>query len=447
MALFPRWRKKTEDAFQVLVNPAADSKFKHWPASELDPASLKSLKDSIISGRLDAQERLFMSMLEKWPRLRKDLQEIANAVSRMEWTVTPWTEKGQEPTPEAQEMAALVESAFWRAEPGADTAEQGAEDLIKSLTYMTACGGTVHQIHWSAEDIVYPRCYEPLSAQYYAWTYRSGEKDRLQLYRRGLEYDLEGEDFPQDKFLIGLNKGNIFHPVFGAKLRCLIGWFGAACYGLPWLMTYCELFGIPFRMAKVRGDETAKAEAAEMLQNLGSGGWAVTTQNMDFELHDAVKGGNGLPQADLIRLADEQCDNLILGQTLTSSKGDGGAYALGKVHEGIRKEVIEDAGNAVASVLNTQLIPALIRLNYGRLPTTRLPYFTPTLRGIDADALDMVARAAEVMDVGEEFARAIVKIPKPRQGEAVLRKTGSIGNAPWQYGDEVEAAAAEGKKS
>lgn len=181
-----------------------------------------------------------------------------------------------------------------------------------------------------------------------------------------------------------------------------------------------------------------------MLQNLGSGGWAVTTQNMEFQLHDAVKGANGLPQADLIKLADEQCDNLILGQTLTSSKGDGGAYALGKVHAGIRKEVIEDAGQAVANILNSQLIPAIIHLNYGHIPS-RLPQFVPSIRGIDAEALETVAKAAEIMDVGEEFARTIVKIPKPRSGEPVLRKAPSIGSAPGQYGDAVEAAASEGK--
>ena len=94
MALFPRLRGKVKEAVQILVSPFADHKFKHWPASELDPESLKSLKESIASGRLDRQEQLFMAMLEKWPRLRKNLGEIANAVARMEWTVMPWTEKG-----------------------------------------------------------------------------------------------------------------------------------------------------------------------------------------------------------------------------------------------------------------------------------------------------------------------------------------------------------------
>ena len=55
MALFPRLRGKVKEAVQILVSPFADHKFKHWPASELDPESLKSLKESIASGRLDRQ--------------------------------------------------------------------------------------------------------------------------------------------------------------------------------------------------------------------------------------------------------------------------------------------------------------------------------------------------------------------------------------------------------
>lgn len=51
MALFPRLRGKVKEAVQILVSPFADHKFKHWPASELDPESLKSLKESIASGR------------------------------------------------------------------------------------------------------------------------------------------------------------------------------------------------------------------------------------------------------------------------------------------------------------------------------------------------------------------------------------------------------------
>lgn len=93
MALFPRLRGKAREAFQILVSPSADNKFKHWPASELDPKALKALKDSIASGQLDRQEQLFMAMLEKWPRLRKNLGEIASAVARMEWTVCPGRKK------------------------------------------------------------------------------------------------------------------------------------------------------------------------------------------------------------------------------------------------------------------------------------------------------------------------------------------------------------------
>ncbi|MFR2949541.1 MAG: hypothetical protein ACLTNK_09440, partial [Akkermansia muciniphila] len=111
--------------------------------------------------------------------------------------VMPWTEKGQQPTPEAQEMAELVESAFWRSEPEPDTVEQGADDLLKSLTYMLTCGNTVHQIKWASDDIIYPRCYESLSAQFYAWEYNYGRKDRLLLSATAWKTTWKEKNFPR----------------------------------------------------------------------------------------------------------------------------------------------------------------------------------------------------------------------------------------------------------
>lgn len=94
-------------------------------------------------------------------------------------------------------MAELVESAFWRSEPEPDTVEQGADDLLKSLTYMLTCGNTVHQIKWASDDIIYPRCYEPLSAQFYAWEYNYGRKDRLLFSATAWKTTWKEKNFPR----------------------------------------------------------------------------------------------------------------------------------------------------------------------------------------------------------------------------------------------------------
>jgi phage gp29-like protein len=401
----------------------AQNKYTHWPTTLLDPKNLKSLKASIQGGYLDQQEELFMSMLQNWPRLKKNLNEIAGAVASLTWQVTPWAERGQKPTPQAQALADLVDSAFWHAQPAPGTWELGPEDLLRTLSYTTATGQTVTAIDWTqTDDLIHPRAYIPLTAQYYAWERTPGELDRLRHYPDGISYGAVGQDFEADQYLISINTGDPYHPLFNAKLRTLIGWYGATQWGLPWLMNYCQIFGIPFRIAKARGEQ-ARAEAADMLQRVGSAGWAVTTENFDFEIHDATHSGTSLPQATLLDMADKVCDNLILGQTLTSSNDGGGAYALGKVHQGIRQQVIADTAAAVAQVLNQQLIPAIVHLNYGGCTPSHLPYFTPTNPDarINLESVQFLAQAQGTgLRIGEQWAYELLNIPQPSPEDAVL---------------------------
>lgn len=90
-----------------------------------------------------------------------------------------------------------------------------------------------------------------------------------------------------------------------------------------------------------------------------------------------------IPQEVLINLANKACDRLILGQTLTSDTSkDGGSYSLGKVHQGIRVEVIAHAAQYVANVRNAQLVPAIVALNYGHdAPTPELQFTIPGSEG------------------------------------------------------------------
>ncbi|MEZ0258535.1 MAG: DUF935 family protein, partial [Chthoniobacter sp.] len=62
-------------------------------------------------------------------------------------------------------------------------------------------------------------------------------------------------------------------------------------------------------------------------------------------------------------------DLLVLGQTLTTDTGGmgagGGSHALGQVHADVRSGIIDAAAKFTAGILEQQLIPAILRLNYG----------------------------------------------------------------------------------
>jgi phage gp29-like protein len=103
---------------------------------------------------------------------------------------------------------------------------------------------------------------------------------------------------------------------------------------------------------------------------MGSAGWAAFPAGTTLELKaDGMRNGSDTPQGDILDRADKQCDLLVLGQTLTSDTGGGGkgggSLALGKVHEGVKGQIIQAAANFAESVIENQLIPSILRLNYG----------------------------------------------------------------------------------
>lgn len=431
-----------------LIHRSSQDRIQEWTADISTQKALRALKESSASGRLDMQEALFRTMLDKWPRLRKDLDEIGGAVARLPWSVSPWQDKDKKSTPEAIEHAELVDSALWRCRPEQGKWEQTFSELICALTYGMPRGQTVHEVVWAASDIVYPSVYLPVTANYYAWSQFHGEPDELQLFRNGIDFQYKGTPFPRDKFLVNIHKSGMDHPIFGANLRCLVGWFGAAMFGLPWLMQYCQVFGIPFRTAKAKGTQ-AKKDAEAMLKSIGAGGWGVATQNFEFEIHDVMKGGNSIPQTALIEMADTQCTNLILGQSLTSSKGEGGAYALGKVHEGIRQEVLAKAASFVADVINSQLIPSILRLNYGFVPD-KLPTIEYTIPGsnIDKGKLEYIQGLVDLgLELPEQWIRDQLCVPDvDKSKDSIFKPSSYRSNATDSAFDEIAAAAAERKK-
>lgn len=426
-----------------IINLSANDKYYDWLAESFDPKTLKGYKQSIAQGRMHLQEELFRTMFDNWAELRENHQEISGAVARLNWSVSAFAKRGEKPTPEDQAIADTIEAAIWASEPENDKFQQSFTELIEALTYIASRGSTVHEILWANDgNLIRPKAYVAVSARHYAWAYGAHEPDRLLLYPDGIETG-HGIPFPTDKFLIGMHKSGLDHPIFNANLRCLIGWFGASQWGLKWLMQYCQIFGIPFRTAKANGED-ARRDAERMLQSIGAAGWGVSTEDFEFVIHDVVKGANSLPQADLIKMANEQCNKLILGQTLTSSKGDGGAYALGKIHEGVREEVIRAAAGKVAEVLNNQLIPSIIKLNYGKLPQG-LPEITFSIPNseIDKGKLDYVDGIVNriKLPVSTQYVYETLGVPQPSETDDIFSPALSD-----PYGDDISAALSQNVK-
>jgi phage gp29-like protein len=341
---------------------------------QLFPQEVQNILRLALNGSLIYQERLYQKEMDTWWRMNKDINELCDAVCRAPWKVDPFIVEGQKASDSAQEKADLVARAIAGFHPNIERHQRDFKGLVRDLVHSRFLGHMVDEIHWEMRgQEAMPVCAVALPARYYGYPIQMEVEDRLMINRSGrlsnAMSDLEDFEKYPHRFVVGICQRSTAHPTVSAMFRCLAGFWLASIFGLEWLMHYAEIFGIPFRMGEyAKGDDDAKAALLTALRDLGAGGAGVFPQNAKITLIESAKSAAELPQKEIIDMANQAADILILGQTLTSdvsSTGTGGNRALGQVHQDIRDEVLEGCIDYVAMLLNAQFVRSIIELNYG----------------------------------------------------------------------------------
>jgi len=191
-------------------------------------------------------------------------------------------------------------------------------------------------------------------------------------------------------------------------------------------LNLAQVFGLPFRWASyppAAPDETV-AVITDMLANMGSAGWAAFPTGVTLDLKDPVRAAGESPQGHLLDRADKYARSLILGQTMTGTTmaraGGRGGQAFGTVEAQLKQDRLEAASEFVADVFNTQLIPSILRLNYGDAdepPTCRfLQENEGTLQDAQRDQILINSGAPYPLS----HMRKKYSIPQPEPGEEVM---------------------------
>ncbi len=412
--------------------------------SNVTPEQVRTILRNVRTGKLEDQDRLFRLMLDTWPRLRKALNEVSGAVARLEIEIKPAIrEDMEEPTPQSLRIYETVERAMESFAPRPGYWELDMEGGIRALIDAYAKGISVLEIAWHVQNgIVSPRCYAPVPAKYLAYPSAGNEIDRLMVAPGGAN-NSPLEDFPPDRFLIAVWGQGGMHPIHAANLRTLTKYWLASIYGLGWLMQYAQLFGVPWRHVETDGSEGAMDAAEAMLENVGSTGSAVTGPGVKLNILEGVSGAaDSMPQSHLMDVADRACDILLLGQTLTTDNTGTGSRALGEVHDGIRTEVLQSVASWVASIITEQLIPAIVRLNFGNVPAEDMPYAEIVIPRVK-DAKAAAERFKILVETGVKMPAKWVyeelEIPEPVDGEAIFGEDG-IEDDPLDELDPLAAA-------
>lgn len=380
------------NALPRILRPQAAQRWLLPQLSAITPTYIESvLRGGLSGGHIQAWE-LFDLMEDTWPELAACVQELKNAVLRKTVIVEPFAEEDEEPTPEAVQRQKLVSAALRKMQPDAASDENALEGLQFDILDAWFKGLTVQEVDWTTADgdlhivragklgdITAPRASFFVHPQHYAWGMDGKLGLRLNAAGSGVPTwttamqpsATEVVPFPEHKFIIAIHKAKSGSAQVGALLRPLAWWWCAANFSADWLMNLAQVFGLPIRWANYANNAPQGTVDAvcSMLENMGSNPWAAFPEGTTINLESPANIGDNSPQGDLLNRADAQARKLILGQTMSGSNaatGAGnGAGAFGKQEGSVKGDIIEAAGDFVCEVINQQLVPSIIEMNYG----------------------------------------------------------------------------------
>jgi phage gp29-like protein len=424
-----------------IVQPAAAGRWLMPSTSQITPQYLETILRGALAGSPVQQWELFDLMEDTWPRLLKNANELKRAVVMRDWECESWHEEDAPPETEADDRRALVSNAVWKMRPNPAGDENGFQQTIYDILDAWLKGTSVLEIEWEARQdrklgkIIAPRCTHWVHPSNYAWTDAGwlGLAPGSSSFVNPFSSERKATPFPEDKFLIAICKAKTGHPLAGALLRPLAFWWCAANFTSEWFLNFAQIFGLPIRWANYDPNVPGLVDkVCDMLENMGSAAWGAFPAGTTLDIKDAPKGGTDNPQVALLDRADKQCDILILGQTLTTDtpSAGGGTRAQGEVHLTVRDQIIESCCDFAENVINNQLVPMILRLNYG--DTELAPEFCAEPETIEDEKAN-AERDQILLGQGVELPKAWFykrhNIPLPAAGDEVI-----AGRAPQPAG-------------
>lgn len=394
----------------------------------LDPARLARILRQAEEGDASAYLELAEDMEEKYLHYAAQIATRKRAIKGLEWDNDPASEKLQ-----ARKIAEFVGHLI-------PVIKRATFDLADSIGKGYAVAEIMYDTSGTQWKIKALEWRDPRWFQF--------DKIDGRTLRMRSDTNPDGEPLTPGKYFVVQIAAKSGLPIRGGLARAACwGWMGVNFSTRDWL-TFSEEFGKPLRLGRYEGGVATPADLEvlyEAVSSLGTDAAAMLPKSMEIEFPE-VKGArseSGL-WSNLIDHFDRKISMLVLGQTLTADtgKGGGGSYALGAVHNDVRRDILVADAEAIADAVNEQLVPLIVNLNYAGVseyPTLSLPVPAPE---------DLVAFAGIVetavgigQPVGQKWFSEKFSIPLPDAGEAVLGKAAALPAEPGQSAAQRAAHA------
>lgn len=320
------------------------------PTIGLTPQRLAQLLYSAESGYPAAYLDLAEEMEEKYPHYLSVLNTRKRAVQGLEITV-----EAADDSAGAQAQADVVRDAI----PAVDAALFDLMDAVgKGFSALEILWDTSSR-QWLPRDLVWrdPR-----------WFQFARLDGRTLLLRD--DFNPDGVPLPPYKFIRHLSSAKSGLPIRGGIARAAAWSYLFQNYAIKDWVVFAEVFGQPVRMGRYEDGTTSPEQIQillDALRAIGTDAAAAIPKSMEVELISSSSRASADIYERLAQHMDAQISKLVLGQTLTTetSPSGGGAFALGKVHNEVRYDILHSDCRQISSTLNRDLVRPLIDLNFG----------------------------------------------------------------------------------
>ena len=231
-------------------------------------------------------------------------------------------------------------------------------------------------------------------------------------------------DFP-GKFLVTVVDKDV--PTFSLRgvYRSIIGeWFGRLNVG-GWELQCIERFGMPIPVGKY-GREADRQVLESAFAEFGAAGSLVVSEGTSVEFQaTSVPTSGALVHETYLEKSAQRISVALLGSQQTATVGtDQGSKASAAVHELVRRDVLYGLWQVISEVIRRDLFMPFVRLNMGEAAVRYTPQYVPQFD----NAVDMAVTSQALLTitrdlgltVGEGYARELLSVPAPAEGEDVL---------------------------
>jgi len=312
----------------------------------LNVRRIRALLADADEGEPSGLATLFRRILESEPAITAHLQTRIFSVLACDWSIMA-AEPGQASAEKIAETARILRTA-------------GIHDLVRHLLSATAYGYAGAAILWE-EGGKGIRGFKPFDPANF----------RFDLCGNPALIKANGHEKPfaeyhENQFVFHTHAIQNTMPSRGGLLRPLVWLFFFKYYAMRDRARYLERFGIPFIAAKIRDEdfesEAVRAELMRSLSKLGSDGVGLLNEGAEMQVISPT-GSSSADYQSWLDYIDSLCTRLILGQTATSSDGNG--FSGGAVQENVRRDLIEADCRGLMETVNRDILAPLEKFRWG----------------------------------------------------------------------------------